>query len=250
MRKATIALLSLGLVVALAAPAVAGDLVAETFTYPDGALTANAAWTAHSGGGAKTIMVSLGKVTVQQSAGSGEDVNTPYTARTATDKTYACFQVSVPTSAGFTGQTYFAHFKDTGTANFRARVFVVPPAAGGNYTLALSNDGAGAAPVLWGADLTFGTTYTVVTSYNAATGGAELWVNPANELSTKISQADGDGIGTLVSTYALRQATPATGAVNQVVDNLGVGTTFDAACTSDPTSSRGSTWGQIKTLYR
>lgn len=249
MRKATIALLSLGLVVALAAPAVAGDLVAETFTYPDGNLTANAAWTAHSGAGAKVIQVGLGKVTLQQSSGSGEDVNTPYTARTATDKTYACFTVSVPT-ATFTGQTYFAHFKDTGTLNFRARVFVVPPAAGGDYTLALSNDGAGAAPVLWGADLTFGVDYTVVTSYNAATGGAELWVNPANEASTSISQADGDGIGTLISTYAFRQATPASGAVNQIIDNLGVGTTFDAACTSDPTPNNRSTWGQIKTIYR
>ena len=248
MRKITTALLSLGLVAALAAPALAGDLVAETFSYPDGALTANAAWTAHSGAGNKVIQVSLGKVTLQQSSGSGEDVNTPYTARTLTDKTYACFQLNVPTTAGFTGNTYFAHFKDTGTANFRARTYVAPPQAGGNYTLALSNDGVGA-QILWGSDLTFGVDYTVVISYNAANGDAELWVNPANEASTKIMDTDG-GTAVAISTFALRQATPTTGSVNQVIDNLGVGTSFDAACTSDPTSNRSSTWGQIKTLYR
>jgi hypothetical protein len=195
-------------------------------------------------------MVSLGKVTVQQSSGSGEDVASPFAVRLATDKTYACFQLNVPTTAGFTGSAYFAHFKDTGTSLFRARTFVNAPTAGGNYTLALSNDGAGAAPVVWGSDLTFGVDYTVVISYDATTGGAELWVNPATEASTKISQGDGDGIGTPISMFALRQAAPATGAVNQVIDNLGVGTTFAAACTSDPTPTRGSTWGQIKTLYR
>ena len=249
MRKTTTALLSLGLAAVLAAPALAGDLVAETFTYADGALTNNAAWTAHSGAGNKVILVSVGKVTVQQSAGSGEDVATPFAARDTTQKTYACFELNVPTTAGFTGNTYFVHFKDTGTSNFRARTYVAPPQAGGHYTLALSNDGTGAQP-LWGSDLTFGVTYKVVISYNAANGEAELWVNPANELSPKILDADTPGPKLAISTFALRQATPTTGSVNQVIDNLGVGTTFDTACTSDPTPARNSTWGHIKTVYR
>jgi hypothetical protein len=249
MRKITTLFLSLGLAVALTAPALAGDLLSETFTYADGALTANAAWTAHSGAGVKVIMVSLGKVTVQQSAGSGEDVATPYAARSLTDKTYACFQLNVPTTGGFTGNTYFAHFKDATVSSFRTRTYIAPPQFGGNYTLAISNDGTGA-QLLWGSDLTFGVDYTIVISYNAATGDAELWVNPANEASTKITDSDTPGAALAVSTFALRQATPTTGSVNQIIDNLGVGTTFDAACTSDPTPNRGSTWGQIKTLYR
>jgi hypothetical protein len=36
---------------------------------------------------------------------------------------------------------------------------------------------------------------------------------------------------------------------NWVVDNLGVGTTFDDAC-ARPTPTTKSTWGKVKSIYR
>src|SRR3990172_775580 len=39
----------------------------------------------------------------------------------------------------------------------------------------------------WASGLTFGTSYRVVSSYEYDTGVGELWINPVDESSTKIS---------------------------------------------------------------
>ena len=73
---------------------VLGDvLTSDTFSYT-GALTANG-WAAHSGAGNKVIMADGSVATLDQSGGSGEDVNKSFFPRGATDKIYAGFDVNV-----------------------------------------------------------------------------------------------------------------------------------------------------------
>ena len=94
--------------------------VNEDFSHTDGALVGNIptpgpgnAWAAHSGAGNKAVQVTSGAILLTQSGGSGEDVNSSFTAIGATDTIYSRFDVSLAS-----GQTvdpdgngmYFAHF--------------------------------------------------------------------------------------------------------------------------------------------
>jgi hypothetical protein len=244
MRKTAIALLALGLIAAAVVPAGASSLLSETFTYANGNITTTSGgnWTAHSGAGSVPVQVTGGQAVLVQGAGSREDVNRTFAAQGTTGKTYACFQVTVPNPGAAVVTSYFAHFKDSGTSNFAGRVFVV--ASGSTFTFALAST-SGTPVATWATALTFGVQYTVAVSYDAANGTAKLWVNPTSEGSTSITDATG-ATGTNVSSFALRQTT---GNTSQSVDNLQVGTTFDDTC-PNPTPTRGSTWGQVKTLYR
>lgn len=194
----------------------------EDFVYTDGPLVGQGGWAAHSGAGNKSILVSSETITLNQSGGSGEDVNLTFPTTTAIDTTYYGFDLTLPT-----GQTvnpanglYFIHFNSVN--NHRARVFVVAPAGGGDFGLALSADSS-TPSALWASDLNFDTTYRVVASYNAATGESKLWVDPVNEASTHVSHTG--TAGTTFDSLSLRQSTDYTG--SQILDNLKVGTTFD-----------------------
>src|SRR5690349_3470245 len=129
MKRATPVLLvlcGLGATVMLSASsAFATTLLTEAFSYANGGLVAGSGgnWTTHSGTGTDIQVVS------GHAAGdmaSAPDDNRTFTAQTATSKTYACFTVNIPSVVGTPSTNYFAHFKDTGTINFAARVFVVP----------------------------------------------------------------------------------------------------------------------------
>ena len=173
------------------------------------------------------------------------------TTALATDKTYACFSLNIPTptSLPMSGIIYFAHFKDnvaTGTI-FSARVFGAPITGdNANYNLGIAMGSAGPNN-FWATPLAFDTWYVVATMYDAATGVARLWVNPAAEASLSITNIDANVTGRLLGAFALRQST---GNWLFKVDDLSVGTTFDETCAGLPTPTRRSTWGSLKTLYR
>lgn len=230
-------------------------LVNETFTHPDGNLVGQTptpgpgvTWAAHSGAGNKLIQVSSGEVTLDQSSGSGEDVNTGFAAQSATAKTYASFDFRLPS-----GQTvnpdgnglYFAHLKNSALL-FRARTGVLAPSGAGDFGLAINADsGFLGAGTTWASDLSFDTTYRVVISYDASTGDAELWLDPVNESSTKITEL-ADGVpGALIEAFALRQNNDYTG--SQVIDNVCVGNTFDEAhlCRPDGDFNDDGSWDEL-----
>jgi len=211
---------------ALPTAAVAATLLTENFIYPDGNLAGQGTWTAHSGAGVGPVQV-VSQAAVSHhgpSATFAEDVNTTFVAQGATAKTYASFDLKVTSYTS--GTDYFAHLKDTGTSNLRSRVFITAPTGGGSYSLGIAVTSAGTSPtVQWPADLTFNQTYRIVQSYDAATGTAELWVDPANEASSKIVSGPFAATGTLISSWAIRQGS---GAVStQEFDNLLVGQSFD-----------------------
>ena len=258
MRKTATALLVLGLTAVLAAPALAVSLLSETFTYPDGNLVPNGGW-ANFSGAATDIQVASGKA-----VGSGPNANDDhilFAAQPLTGKTYACLTVRIPSIAGAPKPIYFAMLKDGGTSIFVSRLYVLP-VVGGTFTFGISYSSTSATVGVtpWGSALSYDTDYTVVINYDPATSTSNLWVNPVNEASTSVANV-GTAAAVAVSGFGLRQSAtastlppspPYTGNTDWgcIVDNVGVGTTFEEACTSGPTPTRRRTGGEVTTIYR
>ena len=220
--------------VALPATAFGQVLTSDTFNYV-GALTNNG-WTAHSGAGNKVIMADGAVATLEQSVGSGEDVNRSFPALGATDKIYAAFDLLVNTadlSELDRNGNYVAHFKDA-EFGFRGRTGVVQGPGGRGWGLAINADssalGAGAT---WPSDLDFDTWYRVVISWDAATGRSELWLNPTFETDPKITHIGGN-TGDLIAGFGLRQSNDYTGF--QRIDNVFVGRSFNDVVIPAPAS--------------
>ena len=223
------------LLAAITVPAVAGatNLFHDLFWYPNGNLTSNGGWYAHSGGGAKPIQVTNEAIVLLQGAGSGEDDNHPFALQTTTAKTYASFTLKVPVGSVMgTANEYFFHFRPapTDTNGFVARTYVGPPTAGGDYVLGIATGSLTATPLApWATGLTFGQTYKVVIAYDASTGTSTLWVDPVTELSTNVSSTSATVINKPLNSIAVRQASPAGATLSEVIDDVVVDAAFPAA---------------------
>ncbi len=225
MKKSLLGIAIVTVLVASSTAAFGQVLTSDNFNYV-GALTDNG-WTAHSGAGNKVVMADGAIATLEQSGGSGEDVNRSFAPQGAADRTYAGFDLRVDTAdlSILDGDgLYLAHFKNEGF-NFRGRTGVVQPPAGRGFGLAINADssalGAGAT---WPSDLMFDTWYRVVISWDAGTGESELWLNPTLETDPSINQTGGFS-GDLIETISLRQSNDYTGF--QRIDGAVAGRTFD-----------------------
>jgi len=260
LRKPAIALIALAAIATLATSAFAAPLMSESFTYPNGNLVPNGGW-ANFSGAVTDIQVSGGRAT-----GSGPNANDDtksFALQPTTSKTYACFDVIIPAVAGAPKAIYFAMLKDASTSTFVSRVYVVPVTGGFTFAISHSSTTATAGVTAWSTStLLYDHKYNVVINYDPVAKTSKLWVDPATESSTNVTDTN-SGIAALgVSAFGLRQSTTAatlpatpnfTGTVDWgfSVDNLGVGTTFGDACAqyqSTPTTR--STWGAVKSIYR
>ena len=164
----------------LATASNAAVLLSDNFSYPNGPLVttpANDGWNTHSGTTGQ-VMVNNGTIGLVQTTNS-EDVNAPLSAAQTTGDTFGAFDFS---NAGGSSTVYFAHFFSTSTV-FRSRVFIAAPVAGGDYTLGITAT-AGTPVDFLPFDLTFGTTYRPVISYNAESGLSTLTLNGTTITST------------------------------------------------------------------
>jgi hypothetical protein len=262
MRKIAIAFLVLGLAASFAVtPASATNLVSESFSYPNGNLVPNGGWANYSGA-VTDIQVASGRATGGAIGNPANDDHKLFAAQPVTAQTYACFQVIIPAVAGAPKPIYFLELKDAGAANLVSRVYVLP-LAGGGWTFGISHSSTsttvGVTP--WTAALSFDTPYVVAINYDPVAKSSTLWVNPVNQASPSVTDANplipalavsGVGLRQSNAASALPASPPYAGTTdwNYSVDDLGVGTTFDDACNYGPTQTRSSTWGQVKTLYR
>ena len=232
-------------VVALAtlSPALAGAdvpyLLKERFDYPNGNLAGLGGWTAHSGVGVGPVLVDNGEAVAV--IGNSEDVNTTFTAQALGAKTYACFTMKVTAYSGG-GSDYFAHLKDTGTFNLRSRVFISAPAGGGAFRIGIAVTSSGTSPTVnWPTDLNLNQSYRIVESFDDATGTAELWVDPVDQNSPKVTSGPfGVAGGVAISAFAIRQGSGASATIR--IDDVVVDDAFIALGKPVPSLSQ---WGMM-----
>ncbi|NGO38445.1 hypothetical protein G4L39_03405 [Limisphaera ngatamarikiensis] len=201
----------------------------EPFDYPDGPLisVSGGLWITHSGTTGQVDVVS-GAVFLTQS--ESEDVSIAITnvpgGAIGSGMLYAGFTVrftALPSGSG----TYFWHFRDTGTSNFRARVFAtVSGAAPGKFRFGIANSTN--PPVVIPTDCDLETEYKLVVRYDVANAQTTLWLNPASEESTVNRAEDTFSASVFPITFVcLRQSlSSGNGMGSLYLDNLQVGTSF------------------------
>ncbi len=235
-------------VLLVAAVALAAVLASDDFSYPDGSLVGNGTWFNHSGT-AGDLLVSGGQAVVQHGIPS-EDATLPFTA-TAGGDVYFRFEFSVDdvgTPIAGTDNEYFAHFKDDGFG-FRARMDIVGPSGGGDFSVGISSIGS-TADATWPLDLSYGVTYTAVARYDQTGNVAQLWIDPTAETDLSITGTDEADPGTIVTGFALRQSDSADNETVRV-DNLVVSDSCaDVFDECGPVAIEESNWGSVKSLYR
>jgi hypothetical protein len=219
-------LLTLAALAGAASLAQATLILNEPFDYSDGSLTtvSGGAWTNHSGT-AGQVDVASGKVNLSQT--ESEDVSTglpggPY----STGNLYASFKINLSTLPGGNG-TYFFHYRDTGTMNFRARTFLTSTNAGtGAFRVGIAAGGNTA--VVIPVDMLLGTEYKLVVRYDTVAATATLWINPTSESSTAARGDSADTTSAIpIHSVCLRQAGASPGIGILTFDDLLVGTTFE-----------------------
>ena len=227
-------LLTLGVSSLLAMSAQASIILSNSFAYPDGSLTNVSSgsplgvWTNHSGSG----VLDVASGAAQLSQLNAPDVSSPLAGGPySSGILYASFTINVSTLPGGSG-TYFFHFRDTGTQNFRGRVFLTTTNAGTGVgafragVTAGSTTNISVVPV----DMLLGTQYKLVVRYNTATAATTLWLNPTSE-SAVTGRADfadvpGSPIAPPITSVCLRQSGSNPGMGVLAFDDLLIGTAF------------------------
>jgi hypothetical protein len=225
----------------VAAVAYAAVIVSDDFSYPDGSLVGNGGWINHSGT-VGDLLVENGQAVVQHGIPS-EDASLPFTP-TPGSVLYYSFDFSVDDAGAPIGggdYEYFAHFKDGGF-NFRARMDIVEPTGGGDYSVGISSIGS-TADATWPSDLTYGVVYHAVVSYDQTNNIAQLWIDPVDAASPSITGNDEADPGTAIEAFALRQSDSS---LNETVrvDNLVIEEDLF------PVATEGETWGSLKSMFR
>ncbi len=251
---------TLALLAVCAAPSFAVNLVSETFSYPNGNLVPNGGWANYSGANVD-VQVASGRATGGAIPNNQNDDHILFPAQATTSTTYACFDVIIPTFTGTPKPIYFFSLKDAGAANLVSRVYVVGTPGGWTFGISHSSTSATVGLTPWpGGPLVAGQRYNIVVNYNPVAKTSTLWVNPTNESSPSVTDANAAIAALAVSGAGLRQSNAAstlpasfagTADWNWSVDNLGVGSTFDDACVTYRTvPTQRSTWGAVKQIYR
>jgi hypothetical protein len=244
MNRKILCLFGSAIVAANALNASASLLVSDTFNYPAGNLAGNTppiggAWTAQSGTTNDIQVANNDSIVVNESTGVQDDHSTFAGGFTdaSGDVLYSSFTVNVPAPTGTLTSVNFAEFLQ-GTGNFDSRVFVTTPAtAGDGYRIALAQTGT-LSPTkdVFSSDLAFGTTYTVVSSYDSAHTDGSLWINPTTLLSAPLGTTTDAGFSDASTAYAFRQSA-VTGNAIITVGDLQVGTSFaDVVSVPEPAS--------------
>jgi len=230
----------------------------DEFNYADGELTvydgsganvSGGAWYPHSGTGfAPPIMVSGGQAILRQGNPASEDATRDTGSTLAAGETlYASYIFSVEDLRGgveaFNGdEAYFAHF-----IGFKSRVHLRDGSDANHYTLGLAGSW-GAPGVEWGSDLNFDTQYQMIISYEFDTGISKMWVDPASEGSTSVSDVSSASVG--LTGVAMRQDFISSGDHAVVsIDAVAAGTDF-ASVLPEPASLALLALGGITVLRR
>lgn len=235
-------------VVLIASGANAAVLATDDFSYPDGSLVPNGGWATHSGT-AGDLLVADGQAVVTHGVPS-EDANLAFVAP-ETGLIYCAFDFSVddlghPYSNSNLDYEYFAHFMDAGFG-FAARMDIVAPSGAGDFSVGLSAN-VSTADVTWPTDLTYGTVYRIVASYDRDLNIAQLWIDPTAPTDASIVSNLG-GTGVAIQAFALRQSDSTENETIRV-DNLVVATECEDSFEGCTVAVESVSFDSLKSLYR
>lgn len=210
----------------------AASYLSEPFAYPDGPITAPAAspWH-HTSGTERQLNIQNGALLLRED--HSEDVaanlaSGPFAADSGATL-YAAFDLTATAPPSGEG-TYFAHFRDSGS-NFRGRVFIAPTADGqaGFYRIGISNSGKSSEAAFFPQLLTLGALYQVAVRYEVETASSTLWVDPTDEASESVGNADSASPKT-ITRFAFRQSISSGNGMGELqIDNLVVASTLEEA---------------------
>jgi hypothetical protein len=210
-------------VIGLAVSANAAVLTFDNFDYPDGSLVPNGGWENHSGV-VDTLLVSGGQAVVQHGTPS-EDAHRSFTSVPGVIYYGLDFSVDDLGHAytAASDHEYFAHLATNGF-DFCARLDVVSPTSGGDFSVGIASDDS-VADAIWPTDLTYGTTYRAIVKYDQDANQAELWIDALFETDASIQGDDQADPGDSVTRFSLRQSDSDENETVRV-DGLVVGTSF------------------------
>lgn len=210
----------------------AASYLSEPFAYPDGPITASAAFWEHTSGMERQLNVQNGVLLLRED--HSEDIaanlaSGPFAADSGATL-YAAFDLTATTLPSGEG-TYFAHFRDSGS-NFRGRVFIAPTADGqaGFYRIGISS-GAGSSEeaAFFPQPLAIGDRYQVALRYEVETAVSTLWVDPTDTDSESIGNNDSASPKT-ITRFAFRQSLSSGNGMGELqIDNLVVASTLEEA---------------------
>lgn len=190
-------------------------LLNETFTYPDGGLVAGSGgvWTNFSGtAGQLNVVGGQLEVTGTESEDAAAVLSATAITSGTLSATFTLTMTALPNGAG----TYFMMFKDSGTTNFRGRLFAqTTGAAAGTFRLGISSSST-TTIAQFGQDLSLNTAYSVTFTLDPATGASTLSIDGgAAVANTDTPSALG------VTTIGIRQsANEGTMLIDNLVVNL------------------------------
>ncbi|MBA3484160.1 MAG: PEP-CTERM sorting domain-containing protein [Pirellulales bacterium] len=237
------------------ATAEAALFFSDHFNYANGDLTvydgtgdnvSNGAWAPYSGTGNTPSIEVVGgqaKLLIDGSEDATRSIPNAVTDfMTAGETWYYSARVTVNDRRATPATTaiqndYFMLMKDTGTTNFRSRLYVNNPSTGtggAGFRFGIGPSSGAANAVNWGTDLAFGTTYDVVASYSFDDGFVRLWVNPATQASTSVQATASPSPGTFITDLSLRQGfiTPNEPNTEILIDAVGFGDNFGEVLTA------------------
>lgn len=199
--------------------------------YVDGALVGQNGW-AQTGATATfpVAVANTGSNGFVRLGVTGQDVNHPFAAQT-TDSIYLTADVTITTVGAVGTSDYFMHLGDGGISNFYARIYVRAGTGPNTIQFAMSTSSGNIPSLIWGADLSIASTYTLMARYDIVAGLANdagaLFINPTNAWGigdTAYTTALLTGVdATSISSVNLRQGTTANN-VSAIIDNLTVQT--------------------------
>lgn len=195
----------------------------EDFDYTDGSLINAPNWENFSGTSGD-LQVTSGQALVQHGTPS-EDASISFTGVTG-DIFYAFDFIVVDPGSPISGTDfeYFAMFRSS-TGSFIAKLDVVAPNAGGDFTVGIGTADS-TADAVWATDLSYDTTYRATVRYNQDSDIAELWIDATSSSDTSILGDDDPDPGSEITEFALRQSDSS---LNEgiLVDNLSITQTFN-----------------------
>ena len=206
-------------------------LMEENFNYSPGDLVAGSGGTwVHFSGSGFNIQVSSGslsysgylssglfnKMDIVYPSGSAEDAYREFTAQSS-GTTYAAFLLSLPNTDGLadntstTGDYFVAYLPSTSTSFYDSRISIRQGTTAGTFQIGLRASSSNADAAWYGPDLSAGTTYLIVMSYELVTGTANdiasVWIDPptdGTQPSPNITQTVASDLSD-VARFAVRQ---------------------------------------------